>query len=422
MAVKRQTLNIPEQALQVLKMLERAGNKAYFVGQCVAELLRGGSPMDYDIITTADFSEMLYVFRDMRIVSQNEDMSSVMVSSLGLVIQVSSYCGEIKDGVITLKAIGEYPVVMWHENDLDENELTLKLEPKSSLVTNPFNMLTALELLGAENYEIDSVTADAIKADAPLLREADKHELSRRFTRILLTRNISGVMARFPEVFSAIEPELLKAQRYKERYYDSTLWEHISKSVEFAPPQADIRYAMLFHNVGIPDCRCRDSHGNTFFYGHGEYGRITAANFFEKYRVELKLRSDTDMLIESHDISITEDRTAVKRLLCEYSHEELKKLIKLRIADDTAKPTVHEGVIAMYRRTLTMLEDIIASGECYSISQLAIKENDLITHRLVANKAQARAVIESLYEAVLAEPSLNVAPILLDMVRKSVRR
>ena len=283
-------------------------------------------------------------------------------------------------------------------------------------------MLTALELLGAENYEIDSVTADAIKADAPLLREADKHELSRRFTRILLTRNISSVMARFPEVFSAIEPELLKAQRYKERYYDSTLWEHISKSVEFAPPQADIRYAMLFHNVGIPDCRCRDSHGNTFFYGHGEYGRITAANFFEKYRVELKLRSDTDMLIESHDISITEDRTAVKRLLCEYSHEELKKLIKLRIADDTAKPTVHEGVIAMYRRTLTMLDDIIASGECYSISQLAIKENDLITHRLVANKAQARAVIESLYEAVLAEPSLNVAPILLDMVRKSVRR
>lgn len=324
--------------------------------------------------------------------------------------------------MITLKAIGEYPVVMWHENDLDENELTLKLEPKSSLVTNPFNMLTALELLGAENYEIDSVTADAIKADAPLLREADKHELSRRFTRILLTRNISGVMARFPEVFSAIEPELLKAQRYKERYYDSTLWEHISKSVEFAPPQADIRYAMLFHNVGIPDCKCRDSHGNTFFYGHGEYGRIRAANFFEKYRAELKLRSDTDMLIESHDISITEDRTAVKRLLCEYSHEELKKLIKLRIADDTAKPTVHEGVIAMYRRTLTMLDDIIASGECYSISQLAIKENDLITHRLVANKAQARAVIESLYEAVLAEPSLNVAPILLDMVRKSVRR
>lgn len=465
MAVKRQTLNIPEQAMQVLKMLERAGDKAYFVGQCVAELLRGGTPMDYDIITTADLNEMLYVFRDMRIVSQNEDMSSIMVSSLGLVIQVSTYCGEIKDGkavytdnylfdlarrdfsanaiayhprkgfkdpfdgmqcikdgVITLKAIGEYPVVLWHENDLDENELTLKLEPQSSLVTNPFNMLTALELLGGENYEIDSVTADAIKANAHLLSETDKRELLRRFTRVLMTRNISGVMTRFPEVFSAIEPELFKSQRFKDRYYDCTLWEHISKSVEFAPPQADIRYAMLFHNAGIPDCKCCSSHGDTFFYGHAELGRITAANFFERYKAEQKLSSDTDMLIEAHDISVTEDRTALKRLLCEYSHDELKKLIKLRIADDTAKPTVHEGQIAMYRRAVTMLDDIIASGECYSISQLAIKENDLITHRLVANRAQARAVINSLYEAVLAEPSLNVAPVLLDMVRKSMHR
>ena len=84
MAVKSQKLNIPEQALQVLRLLERAGNKAYFVGQCVAELLRGGSPMDYDIITDADFSEMLYVFREMRIVSQNEELCSVIYRQLSV--------------------------------------------------------------------------------------------------------------------------------------------------------------------------------------------------------------------------------------------------------------------------------------------------------------------------------------------------
>ena len=39
------------------------------------------------------------------------------------------------------------------------------------------------------------------------------------------------------------------------------------------------------------------------------------------------------MLIESHDVAFTEDRVALKRLLCEYSHDELKKLLKLRIAD-----------------------------------------------------------------------------------------
>ena len=451
--------------MQVLKALERAGNKAYFVGQCIAELLRGGTPMDYDIITDADFSEMLYVFREMRIVSQNEELCSVMVSSLGLVIQVSCYCSEvkdgkavytdnylfdlarrdfsvnaiayhprkgfrdpfdgmecIKDGIITLKAIGEYPVVLWHENDLDGNELTLKLSPQSSIVTNPMNILTALTLFGTENYEIDGITADSIKANAQLLSALPEREVYRAFTKMLLTRNISKVMIRFPEVFAAIEPELIKAQQYKERYCDSTLWEHIAKSVEFAPPMAQVRYAALFHNAGIPDCRCRDSHGNISFNGHAELGRITAANFLGRFHSEQTVRSDTDMLIEYHDIDFSEDRFALKRLFGELTYEELKKLIKLRIADDTAKPSVHEGQVAMYRRISALLDDIAASGECCSIEQLAIKEKDLLTRRLVSNKAQATAVINSLFEAVLADPKLNVAPVLLDMVRKSLRR
>lgn len=465
MAVKSQKLNIPEQALQVLRLLERAGNKAYFVGQCVAELLKGGSPMDYDIITDADFSEMLYVFREMRIVSQNEELCSVMVSSLGLVIQVSCYCSEIKDGkavytdnylfdlarrdfsvnaiayhprkgfrdpfdgmecikdgVTTLKAIGEYPVVLWHENDLDGNELTLKLSPKSSIVTNPMNILTALTLFGTENYEIDGITADSIKANANMLCLLPEREVYRAFTKMLLTRNISKVMIRFPEVFSALSPELLKAQQYKDRYFDGTLWEHIAKSVEFAPPAPQVRYAALFHNCGIPDCKCRDSHGNISYGGHTELGRITAGIFLCRYHSEQSVKSDTDMLIEYHDISFTEDRVALKRLFGELSYEELKKLIKLRIADDMAKPSVHEGQVAMYRRISALLDDIAASGECCSKEQLAVKEKDLIARRLVSNKAQAAAVINSLFEAVLAEPKLNVAPVLLDMVRKSVRR
>ena len=86
-----------------------------------------------------------------------------------------------------------------------------------------------------------------------------------------------------------------------------------------------------------------------------------------------------------------------------------------------AKPSVHEGQVAMYRRISALLDDIAASGECCCKEQLAVKEKDLIARRLVANKAQATAVINSLFEAVLADPKLNVAPVLLDMVRKSVR-
>ena len=96
MAVKK--LNIPSQVSGVLKTIESEGCRAYIVGQCVSELLRGGTPMDYDIITNADFEEMQYIFRDTRIVSRDRRMSSVMVSVLGMVIQVSSYKSGIENG------------------------------------------------------------------------------------------------------------------------------------------------------------------------------------------------------------------------------------------------------------------------------------------------------------------------------------
>ncbi len=47
-------LPVPSQVKEAISVLEREGFKAYIVGACVRELLMGGSPVDYDIITNAD--------------------------------------------------------------------------------------------------------------------------------------------------------------------------------------------------------------------------------------------------------------------------------------------------------------------------------------------------------------------------------
>jgi hypothetical protein len=97
-------------------------------------------------------------------------------------------------------------------------------------------------------------------------------------------------------------------------------------------------------------------------------------------------------------------------------------IIKLRIADDMAKPVVHEGKVASYRRSLQILDDIVKSGECCRISQLAISKSDLLSRRLATNEKQAARIIEMLYEAVLEQPKLNLAPILIDMVKKTIKK
>lgn len=462
----KQKLNIPQQIADMLKTIEREKCKAYIVGSCVSELLAGRTPMDYDIITNAGFEEMMYIFRDMRIVSRDRKMSSVMVSVPGMVVQVSSYKKEVVNGeaiytdnylfdlagrdfsanaiayhprkgfkdpfdgmeciegeTITLKAIGEYPIKLWKENDLDENELTLKLEPQSSLKTNPENILNALIFLGNGNYKIDEVTAKAINENAPLLRNIEKEILFTKFTRLLLTRNISLVMRQFPKVFCDICPDLKAAHEFLPREdFGCDLWEHICRAVEFSPPQAASRYTALFHNAGNPDCYSDDGTGTERYYGHQELGRIIASRFLNSVTSDRKLKDDVDFLIEYHDVEIKEDRIHLKRLMNDIEAEELKTIIKLRIADDMAKPKVHEGKVASYRRCLQVLDDIVKSGECCKMSQLAIKKTDLLSRHLATNEKQAARIIEMLYEAVLEQPRLNLAPILIDMVKKTIKK
>ncbi len=459
-------LEIPQQVADVLKTIEREKCKAYIVGPCVSELLAGGTPQDYDIITNADFEEMMYIFRDMRMVSKDRKMSTVMVAVPGMVVQVSTYRSRVEngvaeitdnylfdlagrdfscnaiayhprkrfkdpfdgmecinDGIITLKAIGEYPIKLWKENDLDENELTLKLEPQSSLKSNPENILNALTFMGMGNYVIDEITKKAINENAPLLKTVDKEILQIKFTKLLLTRNISTVMKSYPKVFCEIAPMLKHASEFLPKENNGCpLWEHISRAVEFAPPQAYMRIAALFHNAGCPECYSDDGTGIEHYAGHTELGRIYARQFLESIGADKKLKENVDFYISTHDAVIKEDRIQLKRLLSLYEADEVKMIIKLRIADDMAKPVVHEGKIAEYRRCLQLLDDIIKSGECCRISQLAIKESDLLQRRLVPNQKAAQHVIGMLFEAVLEQPKLNFTAILLDMVKKSVRK
>ncbi len=464
MAVKK--LDIPSGVADVLKTIEREKCKAYIVGPCVSELLAGGTPQDYDIITNADFEEMMYIFRDMRMVSRDRKMSTVMVSAPGMVIQVSTYRSKVEnntaeitdnylfdlagrdfscnaiayhprkgfkdpfdgmecinEGIITLKAIGEYPIRLWKENDLDENELTLKLEPRSSLKANPENILNALIFMGGGNYAIDDITRNAINENAPLLKTVDREVLNVKFTKLLLTRNISSVMKAYPKVFCEVAPQLKAAQQFLPKENNGCdLWEHISRTVEFSPPFPYMRLAALFHNSGCPDCYSDDGTGIEHYAGHTELGRIHARQFLSFLGADKKLKENVDFYISTHDANIREDRVQLKRLLCEYEADEVKMIIKLRIADDMAKTVVHEGKIAEYRRCLQLLDDIIKSGECYRVSQLAIKESDLLQRRLVPNQKAAQYVINMLFEAVLEQPKLNFAPILLDMVKKSVKK
>ncbi|KAJ7547974.1 hypothetical protein O6H91_08G111900 [Diphasiastrum complanatum] len=83
---------IPESAWKVLRLLHRKGFEAYLVGGSVRDLLLKRTPKDFDILTTAEPSEVKKHFaRIMRCMIIGRRFPICHVYSLGTVVEVSSF-------------------------------------------------------------------------------------------------------------------------------------------------------------------------------------------------------------------------------------------------------------------------------------------------------------------------------------------
>lgn len=124
-----------------------------------------------------------------------------------------------------------------------------------------------------------------------------------------------------------------------------------------------------------------------------------------------------------HDKEIPESRADLKRLLDALGAEDLRKLIQCEIADSRAKKLDTETPdVQRLRAAAAALREILDTGECYNIRQLAITQRELMERRLVTNEQEAEQLINALFDMVLDKPSFNNKLMLLDMAEKSKQR
>ena len=135
------------------------------------------------------------------------------------------------------------------------------------------------------------------------------------------------------------------------------------------------------------------------------------------------LSEEISWLVFYHDKEIPESRADLKRLLDALGAEDLRKLIQCEIADSRAKKLDTETPdVQRLRAAAAALREILDSGECYNIRQLAITQRELMERRLVTNEQEAEQLINALFDMVLDKPSFNNKLMLLDMAEKSKQR
>lgn len=133
-----------------------------------------------------------------------------------------------------------------------------------------------------------------------------------------------------------------------------------------------------------------------------------------------ELSEEISWLVYHHDKSIPTDRKGLKSLIRELGADDLRKLLQCKIADNRAKKQNSETEeVQRLRDSLNALQEILDTGECYEIHQLAVTKRELMDRRLVRNEQEAEELIGVLFDIVLDKPSFNNKLMLLDMAERS---
>ena len=455
---------LPAQVTEAITVLENAGHDAYIVGSCVRELLMGNSPQDYDIVTNAEINDIMFAFRDYRISDEGIKRGEILVTVVGMIISVSPYRREVvgdrvmyandletdlsrrgftmdamayspREGLIDLYGgksclTGEEKRVVAIGENITRTVKDEKGKPVTesyydmsrSFTTDPSRILRAIRYCAEREFVIDDATRAAMRQNVSCFEYAEADKVFNELSRIVMGKYATKVLESYVDIFKHVIPEIEPCIDFDQhsKYHDFPVWTHIARSVGFAIPELPIRFAMLFHDIGKPDCCYIDSKGQGHFKGHGERSRLIAEGIMRRLDFDRRLADEISWLIYHHDAKIPEDRKGLKELIRNLGAPDLQSLLQCEIADNRAKKAeVETEDVVRLRAALAALNEIISTGECYDISQLAVTKRELIDRRLVRTDKEAEELINVLFEIVLDKPSFNNKLMLIDMAEKS---
>ncbi|HBH95347.1 MAG TPA: hypothetical protein DDX91_06310 [Ruminococcaceae bacterium] len=381
------TINIPHQVSSMMYYINEHEYQCYVVGECVKNMLLGEPMGDVDIVVNAPLDRLEIILEEYRIIDMDSRKNTMTVMAGGIPVMISSYrcnnpdtpipyrtlqdeledrdftvntiCADrfgvirdIFDGVsclshkpFILKAVGEGQPAYTNE---DGETVAAPL----SVEKNPQYILKALTMMGSGEYLISHNTANAIKLNAKSVAELPPDVLRRGFEDILMSKRVCDVFMEYSGVLTAIFPEFNNTVDFEQKsiFQSYTLYEHLCKSVGYSTPDLALRYALLFHGVGKPDCMAENAEGYATYYGHSERSMLIAVNALKRLEADRDLIDEVAFLINHHDMGeILEEQDALE-LAEKYSKQDVRKIILLSAANLRAKSPDNEQKSSLLKK------------------------------------------------------------------------
>lgn len=434
------TINMPDGALEIIQRLENAGYPAYLVGGCVRDSLLGATPKDWDICTAASPTQVLSCFPYEKSVKVGLKHGTVAIVLADVAYEVSTFraaewgkAGEkvrVEDDLavrdFTINAMAYNPTVglidpFWGQWDLANGTIACTGNPTFRFTEDPIRVFRAIRFSAEYGFIIAPRTAKSIKEFAPLLKNVSAERIQKELVKTLGGVNFLSTFLLYPSVFSSIIPELEPCIGFQQNnpWHIYDVYVHMGWAVtSYGGNDLAVKLALLLHDLGKPSCYIEDENGVGHFPRHGEVGRAIAGKILRRLRFDNKTIQTVQELVLYHDVELQITLKNVRRWLNRIGETRLSQLIEVKRADSLAQSQEKAGpVLESLDKFSSLMEQVIAEKQCFSIQDLEISGNDLLSLGIPQGK-QLGEILKKLTGEVVDGTLENRREALIDRAKK----
>ena len=410
--------------------LAGAGHRAWLVGGCVRDALRGRAPRDWDILTSAGESDLERLFPRVRRVNERFVTVLVGVAPGAPVRQVSLLEGRTLEADLarrdfTVNAIAIDPVdghvidPFDGQGDLARRVLRAVGSASERFAEDGLRALRAARFVASLDLELDAATAAAIRPALDTYRKVSAERVRDEWIKTLKAQRPSRAFDVMREhgLLETSAPELVPQYGCAQnRYHRYDVWGHAMMCVDAAVGDPILRLSALLHDVGKPATRAHSDKTNDYtFYDHERVGAEMVDPLLARLRFSTAERERVTHLVRHHLVCYEPgwSNAAVRRWIQRIGRDRLADMYALNEADIRAKdvdaPPELEPLIELRAR----VDEILARGEALHVRDLAIGGHELMDRLGMAPGPRLGMMLERLLEEVLEDPGKNVVERLL---------
>ena len=437
---------MPQEVRSLLVRLESAGYQGWAVGGCVRDTLRGAVPSDWDVTTDARPERVMALFGE-RAIPTGLKHGTVTVCAGETHVEVTTFR---RDGTysdhrrpdavqfsssleedlarrdLTVNAMamdlrGHICDPFGGQEDLSRRVLRCVGDPLRRLDEDALRIMRTLRFAAVLGFAIEPDTSAALHRRAPLLADIAAERILVEMNKLLTGEYMASVLLAYPDVLGVFLPELLPCVGFDQRnvHHCYDVWTHSVYAASAIAPDAVLRWAMLLHDIGKPDCFTVDEHGTGHFYGHPARSAEMAEAICRRLRMDKKSAQRIVTLVRWHDRDIPRTEKAVARAARQLGEDTLRQLLAVKRADNRAQSPLCRGRAADIDRAEAILDDLLARQSCFSLRELAVRGNDLTA--LGLRGPAVGETLQKLLDAVMDGSVPNERPALLALAQKLIQ-